>query len=518
MKKILLSLMLLGSTAAVFGQIWPDGNIEYGNDRKDIPYRISPFSSSARDGAIWRPLKEYRYILTPEEPRYDFSYQYDTTGVLQQEKMKYCFNQLNSHIAVYNQTFTKEGFDFQDTITWYRQQSGTNHIPECRIYNDIHYFDRFPHDSFYCAEYTELWNDVTKQWIPYLKEHSGYADTTLFLLREWYRANYNNGEWVKYEGHRYLLEYDEEGVATSQIHQSVNSKTGEYENYEIREYFYDEDRVHIGTDIYVYLNNDWVLYGKVVDVKYTEWYKNGQTCFLRRTLNGPDSFFGLATKRVKLESYTELRINSNEEWVLFYKHHYVWDIGDTYTHADTLYRYHNNDWRLFTAKSMVYNERGDCIYRTYERFSLFDGELDFGTNDYFLTVYHPEYGECESFCYYEKNYNTATQSWDSVFMALWEYYDWWDVRYPVSITELESTTSAALSIFPNPVSGIATISASEEIQQLHIFDITGRLAHSQSPADKQVVFDTGALPSGVYLVRALMKDGGVQTGKLIITE
>jgi hypothetical protein len=73
-----------------------------------------------------------------------------------------------------------------------------------------------------------------------------------------------------------------------------------------------------------------------------------------------------------------------------------------------------------------------------------------------------------------------------------------------------------LSIFLNPVSDMVTISATAEIQQLSIFDITGRLVNSQSPMDNRVVFDTGVLPSGVYLVRALLKDGGVRTGKMII--
>jgi hypothetical protein len=76
--------------------------------------------------------------------------------------------------------------------------------------------------------------------------------------------------------------------------------------------------------------------------------------------------------------------------------------------------------------------------------------------------------------------------------------------------------SAALSIFPNPVSGAVTIAASAEMQQLNVYDITGRLVASPSPAGERVVFDTGVLPQGVYLVRALLKDGGVQTGKVVV--
>ena len=73
-----------------------------------------------------------------------------------------------------------------------------------------------------------------------------------------------------------------------------------------------------------------------------------------------------------------------------------------------------------------------------------------------------------------------------------------------------------LTIFPNPVSGAVTIAAASEMQQLSIFDIMGRLVASPSPAGEQVVFDTGTLPQGVYLVRALLRDGGVRTGKVVV--
>jgi hypothetical protein len=86
---------------------------------------------------------------------------------------------------------------------------------------------------------------------------------------------------------------------------------------------------------------------------------------------------------------------------------------------------------------------------------------------------------------------------------------------PMSIDDL-SSDAAAVSIFPNPVSGVVTISTTVEMQQLNIFDITGRLVGSQSTAGNQVVFDTGVLPKGVYLVQALLKDGGQRTGKLVV--
>jgi len=83
-----------------------------------------------------------------------------------------------------------------------------------------------------------------------------------------------------------------------------------------------------------------------------------------------------------------------------------------------------------------------------------------------------------------------------------------------SIDEFSDITT--IIIYPNPASGRVTISATAEIEQLQIFDITGRLVSSQSPANKQVVFDTGVLANGIYLAQARLKDGRVQTGKVVI--
>ena len=128
--------------------------------------------------------------------------------------------------------------------------------------------------------------------------------------------------------------------------------------------------------------------------------------------------------------------------------------------------------------------------------------------------YHEIYDEVESVEWWTIKFEKG--KWDSTFNFRYEYYDWWDVTKPVSVTEPDAANVATLSIVPNPVSGMVTISTTTEMQQLEIFDITGRLAHSQSPAGNQVVFDTGALPTGVYLVRALMKGGKQRTGKMVV--
>ena len=73
-----------------------------------------------------------------------------------------------------------------------------------------------------------------------------------------------------------------------------------------------------------------------------------------------------------------------------------------------------------------------------------------------------------------------------------------------------------LTITPNPVSGMVTISATDEIQQVDIFDITGRLVKSKICTSEQITFDTSNFQSGIYFVLARLKEGEVQRGKLVV--
>jgi len=514
MKKIFIIFSLLLGSTTLFCQIRADGIVELQIDRQNIPYKIAPVSSSARDGEIWRPLKGYYYLqVKSEDPMEEYDIRYDAKGVLQQENVKYYGESLIRVSAIYNQTFTKEGFDFYDTITFYQTLPGTDHIPTSRRYCDYHYYDRYPQDSFYYIEYIESWNNITQEWEKRQKLYQSYFDTTLFVQREFVYSNYVNGEWIKTSGAgvRILPEYNEDGRVSAHIIQYVAS-TGEYEMYRKDEFVYNEENVHIGTYFYEPNANDWKLKYKHTDIEYAEWYPNGQAgiTFLYTGLE----YLGLANKRVKMTSRTVWQLNDDNEWELYYLNKHAWDINGTKSHIDTLYQFYDEAWHFRERSGFLYDERGDCIQNLTEIVRT-DGTY-YGSKKCFLTSYHPTHDYPESFYRYELLYKASTQSWDSIFLELTTYFDWWDVTQPVSITESEPSGSAALSIFPNPVSGMVIIAAESEIEQLSIFDITGRLIANPLPTGERVVFDTGVLPQGVYMVRALLRDGEVKRGKIVV--
>jgi len=517
MKKSITILLLLFGATILFCQTRTGGMGEYRIEVQELPYKATPFSMPDRNGAIWRPLNCYHHVdIKPNAPYNERKYRYDTTGVLKQENVCYYGETWDWCIATCNETFTKEGLDFADTITRFKKQ-GDRIIPVSRNYYEYHYYDVMPHDSFYYVDYREIWNDETKEWILSQKNYSGFFDTVLFIKRESCTYSYMDGDWIKSSGIRLSREYDENGLVTSQTGCFIFPGENEYELVDKREFFYNEENIHVETHIYNYFGDgSWKLVEKFTDYQYTEWYPTG-VGGITVIMVGQPEYLPISGKRVKVKSATAWFMNDNDEWEQFLKYNHEWDINGTNSHIGTEYLIFNDTWYPYLIIGYFYDEQGDFIGDSHEVF-ISDGTLIKGHKYGFKTCYHPEYDVPESYYKYEWYYRPSSKKWDSLFLDHYEYFNWWDVRYPVSITEPEATNSTALSIFPNPVSGVATISASEEIQQLHIFDITGRLVHSQSPASDRVVFDTGALPAGAYLVRAMTKDGGVQTGKLIITE
>ena len=91
------------------------------------------------------------------------------------------------------------------------------------------------------------------------------------------------------------------------------------------------------------------------------------------------------------------------------------------------------------------------------------------------------------------------------------------VLRPVDIPEL-STDNHTLQIIPNPSGETVRITAADDMATVSFYASDGRLAYSRDGAGKEMIVNIQGLAKGVYVVQARLKNGGVQTGKLIITE
>ena len=87
---------------------------------------------------------------------------------------------------------------------------------------------------------------------------------------------------------------------------------------------------------------------------------------------------------------------------------------------------------------------------------------------------------------------------------------------PVGVEEYELGPN--VTIAPNPVTDILHVSVTDgEIARVEMYDAFGRNipvgANNHSPL--QTTINTSALPSGVYILRVTMRDGGVRTTKVV---
>ena len=87
---------------------------------------------------------------------------------------------------------------------------------------------------------------------------------------------------------------------------------------------------------------------------------------------------------------------------------------------------------------------------------------------------------------------------------------------PVGVEEYELGPN--VTIAPNPVTDILHVSVTDgEIARVEMFDAFGRNipvgANNHSPL--QTTINTSKLPSGVYVLRITLRDGGVRTTKVV---
>ena len=82
-------------------------------------------------------------------------------------------------------------------------------------------------------------------------------------------------------------------------------------------------------------------------------------------------------------------------------------------------------------------------------------------------------------------------------------------------TESTIETATAMSIFPNPTSGMLNVTSNEEINSIEIFNSIGNTVVSSKVAGNSSAIDMSNLPNGMYFVRVSTVNG-IETVKVIL--
>jgi hypothetical protein len=190
-------------------------------------------------------------------------------------------------------------------------------------------------------------------------------------------------------------------------------------------------------------------------------------------------------------------------------------MNSTKTNRDTLYFVVEGNLYPFIANANIYNEYGDQTEAHNASWSSPDEtgkqKLETYSAIHHKYEYHDIYGLVSDMCYLINLMDNGKM--DTAF--------WWGIKYiefaPVSIPEHPQVSGQSLTIYPNPASGVVTIAAGAEIAQVNIFDITGRkILEQKAEGRKQKEVDVSHLPQGIYLVQAILRDGGQRTGKVVV--
>jgi len=310
------------------------------------------------------------------------------------------------------------------------------------------------------------------------------------------------------------LVYDERGFVVTRFSYEHSFVSGETRRIKY-EYYLNEDGSIYAIDVYLYRNNEWQWLRKERDITWALWLGYGGYDVMGWGNKDNIPINGKRNKVTSVTQWNKKTIDDEWEWEHMIKTY--WDLDDYGSNIDTLFLSLDGGETMYPSISETYrhDEYGNDTERGFTFWDAPDaaGNQIISAGNNFKSRYsYNEMGWYKLEDWIEL-YDTKTHQWDSLTLYKEEVTKWGDPF--TGITELPPRENQLL-IAPNPASGAVTISATAEIEQLQIFDIVGRLVHSHTSASKEVVFDTGILAKGIYLVRAQLKNGGVQTGKVVV--
>lgn len=188
--------------------------------------------------------------------------------------------------------------------------------------------------------------------------------------------------------------------------------------------------------------------------------------------------------------------NQNSQWISNSKNEYTFDANGNNT-TEIQSEYANNTWN----SSRKYNRS----YNNSINFS--DVAWPFGNIE--NTTNTPKHQITGSISQAFTNNKWVNRSSDTY------YYKAFSPNS--SALEMESIAS---NIYPNPTSGIINIATSKNLETIHVFDISGKMVHSQTIATKQnnVELNLSSLNNGIYFIHALSENGESNCNKIVITK
>jgi len=104
--------------------------------------------------------------------------------------------------------------------------------------------------------------------------------------------------------------------------------------------------------------------------------------------------------------------------------------------------------------------------------------------------------------------------------AIQQFYD--NQQYEMTCTENvgvieKEINRAALQVFPNPTRGQFTVTSKSIIENIELYDMLGQKVYTNTPKKQALQIDI-TLSRGLYLYRAVLQDGSVSSGRILVQQ
>lgn len=486
-----------------------------GRDNNNFYSLSQMMTHSANCGDLdWKPKFGYYYSGDSVNAQGEIRYECDEKGVLRKMIGTYYY-QADSIVVFYNGSYIIPAMNVVDTVIQY-VKSGGIYSPNQRYYYNYNLSDNRGDNSYFYDYVVQVWDKNNNYWKNYSKETWHFADPKAGHILEVKRslADAEDNFTITQSHTKDSLIYDNAGNVKWRIPLVFNG----YALVEIgerNEYFYHEDGGPYYETIYYYssqIGEQWTPNIQSIRSNIEWYYWNGfqDNFWLPFTLGDSYAYTYYHNTMSKLASYDYYGYFwwSTGEWGQTRSDKFAWDVDGTKTHIDSVYTYlEDGDYYLSQTIHNTYNQCGD--YTGYVSY-IWEGAPEPCIKSYSGNLYNIEYnqyGQAKNFIYLLDSEETEP----SIFYTGTRITEF----SPVSIAK-QPQSSKKLSVFPNPASDNVQIKAEEMMQYVEIFDLTGKMVAFQPVFGNNSLLDVKRLAAGVYLIKATMKEGNIQTEKLII--
>jgi len=502
--KLTVSILLFGIVYNVF----PQEMLYKTRQKVDIPFydgnAVRNFLNHRTDfDTLWLPA--YMYVIVYDTIHSgNYFYEYHENGLLKKLSVFDNYTGNLAYFCSYNNTYRDPEIDIIDTIFYYAYTDDTGQYHPQRRW----YYNNRQADSSYWEEYYQVWDG--EKWITEERTYVHLLDTaTVSEFQDHIEVLDRNGNLKEYR--KTILTFDEKGNVSEAVSDCFDLYNGAYKIRYV--YLYDEEGLCYKRSNYDYTpSGTWHFNSKLTDIKWLEFhgFDNGDLLF-----HGyPQGLYQYYSPKNK-NKMSSLKFWSTYGADIVYLHSIDTIVWNIYPFSSHYFSYSGHNNCLSTHKYYEYNEHFHRI--SNQRLSYISYTCDTIPYIYigedFINKYDDrerryEYIWTNTYYHYEE---------DSIFHLTMIYIvdSFTYVLRPVGIPELP-TEKYTLLIVPNPSGESVRITAADEIITVSFYASDGRLAYSHDGAGKEMTVNIQGLAKGVYVVQARLKNGGVQTGKVVV--